>query len=66
MRCLIDWGNLFSYLLLRRFERKLKKTPHKKRASPRKNGTGEKTGTGGVLQEHFLIRKSSVFHKAGV
>jgi hypothetical protein len=41
-------------------------TPHNKRASPRKNGTGEKTGSGGVLQVKGLIRKSSVVHKAGV
>jgi hypothetical protein len=45
---------------------KLKKAAHNKRASPRKNSTGEKTGSGGVLQVKGLIRKSSVVYKAGV
>jgi hypothetical protein len=45
---------------------KLKKTAHNKRASPRKNSTGEKMGTGSVLQDRELIRKSSFFYKAGV
>jgi ankyrin repeat protein len=60
MCCLIDSSNRSSFLILLR--RPYGIVTHNKRASPRKNGAVEKTGTGGggALQGLRLIRKSSV------